>query len=195
MASTVSALSSVVAKSHQTVHSVSSTPSQIPHGGFSPVRFQTGCPQRPSRPEAAYDYMNSRFAHDQTCTSCSGSIMGCTQDSTGGNRADRDSAPAAGACLCSLRCPTAISTTSSACASATATPPSSTACGRTLSRTRGRFGGNSSPSSKPSRSRCWPALTLCHSALKDIAGNCFHALISATRERSRAIVCNGRESA
>jgi hypothetical protein len=37
MGSSVSALSSVVAKGHQTVHSVSSTPSKIPYGGFSPV--------------------------------------------------------------------------------------------------------------------------------------------------------------
>ncbi|MDB6068244.1 MAG: hypothetical protein JWR26_4452, partial [Pedosphaera sp.] len=38
----VSALSGVVANGHQTVHSVSSTPSKIPYGGFSPVRLQTG---------------------------------------------------------------------------------------------------------------------------------------------------------
>ena len=33
---------------HQTVHSVSSTPSKIPYGGFSPVRLQAGCQTRPS---------------------------------------------------------------------------------------------------------------------------------------------------
>jgi hypothetical protein len=48
MTSIVSALSSVVANGHQTVHSVSSTPSKIPYGGFSPVRLQTSCQQRPS---------------------------------------------------------------------------------------------------------------------------------------------------
>ena len=46
--SDVSALSSVVANSHQAIHFVSSAPSKIPYGGFSPVRLQTGCQQRPS---------------------------------------------------------------------------------------------------------------------------------------------------
>jgi len=49
MASIVSALSSGVANSRQTVHFVSSTPSKIPYGGFSPVRLQTGCRERSSR--------------------------------------------------------------------------------------------------------------------------------------------------
>ena len=48
MTSSVSALSSGVANGHQTVHSVSSTPSKIPYGGFSPVRLQTSCQERPS---------------------------------------------------------------------------------------------------------------------------------------------------
>jgi hypothetical protein len=51
MASSVSALSGGVANGHQTVHSVSSTPSKIPYGGFSPVRLQTGCQPRPSWPK------------------------------------------------------------------------------------------------------------------------------------------------
>ncbi len=46
--SDVSALSSVVAKSYQAIHFVSPAPSKIPYGGFSPVRLQTGCQQRPS---------------------------------------------------------------------------------------------------------------------------------------------------
>ena len=41
MASSVSVLSDIVANSHQTIHSVSSAPSEIPYGGFSPVRLQT----------------------------------------------------------------------------------------------------------------------------------------------------------
>src|SRR5260221_13310939 len=41
IASDVSTLSGCVAKGHQTVHLVSSTPSKIPYGGFSPVRLQT----------------------------------------------------------------------------------------------------------------------------------------------------------
>ena len=40
--SDVSAISSFVAKGHQTMHCVSSSPSKIPYGGFSPVRLQTG---------------------------------------------------------------------------------------------------------------------------------------------------------
>ena len=38
----VSALSGFVANGHQTMHHVSSSPSKIPYGGFSPVRLQTG---------------------------------------------------------------------------------------------------------------------------------------------------------
>jgi len=47
MASNVSALSGIVANSHQAIHFVSSAPSKIPYGGFSPVRLQTRFRQRP----------------------------------------------------------------------------------------------------------------------------------------------------
>ena len=47
MASGVSALSGIVANGHQTVHCVSSAPSKIPYGGFSPVRLQTRLTPRP----------------------------------------------------------------------------------------------------------------------------------------------------
>ena len=50
MTSDVSALSSSVAKGHQTMHLVSPTPSKIPYDGFSPVRLQTRLPQRPPSP-------------------------------------------------------------------------------------------------------------------------------------------------
>jgi hypothetical protein len=50
MASDVSALSSIVANGHQFIHSVSSAPSKIPYGGFSPVRLQTHLTPRPSSP-------------------------------------------------------------------------------------------------------------------------------------------------
>ena len=40
--SDVSALSGCVANGHQALHYVSSSPSKIPYGGFSPVRLQTG---------------------------------------------------------------------------------------------------------------------------------------------------------
>ena len=41
MASGVSALSGLVANGHRIMHSVSSSLSKIPYGGFSPVRLQT----------------------------------------------------------------------------------------------------------------------------------------------------------
>ena len=44
MTSDVSALSGGVAKSHQAIHFVSSAPSKIPYGGFSPVRLQASLP-------------------------------------------------------------------------------------------------------------------------------------------------------
>jgi len=49
MASIVSVLSNFVAEGHQAMHSVSSSPSKIPYGGFSPVRLQIDIPPRPSR--------------------------------------------------------------------------------------------------------------------------------------------------
>ena len=50
MTSRVSALSGIVANGHQALHFVSSAPSKIPYGGFSPVRLQTRLtPQPPSR--------------------------------------------------------------------------------------------------------------------------------------------------
>jgi len=50
MTSNVSALSGCVANGHQTLHFVSSAPSEIPYGGFSPVRLQTRfTPRPPSR--------------------------------------------------------------------------------------------------------------------------------------------------
>ena len=45
--SNVAALSGIVANGHQTMHFVSSTPSKIPYGGFSPVRLQTRLTPRP----------------------------------------------------------------------------------------------------------------------------------------------------
>jgi hypothetical protein len=50
MTSSVSALSGIVANGHQTLHFVSSAPSKIPYGGFSPVRLQTRLTQRPPSP-------------------------------------------------------------------------------------------------------------------------------------------------
>ena len=47
MTSNVAALSGIVANGHQAIHFVSSAPSKIPYGGFSPVRLQTRFRQRP----------------------------------------------------------------------------------------------------------------------------------------------------
>jgi len=47
MTSCVSALSGIVANGHQAIHFVSSAPSKIPYGGFSPVRLQTRLTPRP----------------------------------------------------------------------------------------------------------------------------------------------------
>jgi len=48
MTSGVSALSGIVANGHQAMHFVSSAPSKIPYGGFSPVRLQTRLTPRPA---------------------------------------------------------------------------------------------------------------------------------------------------
>jgi len=50
MPSGVSALSSLVANGHQAVHHVSSSLSETPYGGFSPVRLQTELASRHLRP-------------------------------------------------------------------------------------------------------------------------------------------------
>jgi len=55
MTSNVSALSGIVANGHQAIHFVSSAPSKIPYGGFSPVRLQAGCQRRPSSPNGDFD--------------------------------------------------------------------------------------------------------------------------------------------
>src|SRR5258707_12607591 len=62
MASVVSALSSIVANGHQTIHFVSSAPSEIPYGGFSPVRLQAGCQRRPSPPLGGFDVSTVAFS-------------------------------------------------------------------------------------------------------------------------------------
>jgi hypothetical protein len=62
MASNVSALSSFVANGHQAIHVVSSAPSKIPYGGFSPVRLQAGCQQHPSPPRSSFDVTTVAFS-------------------------------------------------------------------------------------------------------------------------------------
>ncbi len=53
-ASDVSALSGFVANGRQAVHPVSFSPSEIPYGGFSPVRLQTGSTRRHLRRLTTY---------------------------------------------------------------------------------------------------------------------------------------------
>ena len=75
MTSNVSALSGAVANGHQAMHFVSSAPSKIPYGGFSPVRLQTRLTQQP--PSQAFQrlligrhcgYLRPwRFIRSRTC--------------------------------------------------------------------------------------------------------------------------------
>ena len=96
MTSDVSALSGIVANGHQAIHYVSSAPSKIPYGGFSPVRLQTGCQKRPSSPHGDFDVptvafssvrvlfrnrtcvrRHSRLLTPHTCPVALGSASGC----------------------------------------------------------------------------------------------------------------------
>ena len=75
MTSNVAALSGIVANGHQAIHFVSSAPSKIPYGGFSPVRLQTRLTPRPpsracQRPLIGRHcrYLRSRrFVRSRTC--------------------------------------------------------------------------------------------------------------------------------
>jgi len=75
MTSNVSALSGCVANGHQAMHFVSSAPSKIPYGGFSPVRLQTrltprppsrACP-RPLIGRHCRYLVSRRFARSRSC--------------------------------------------------------------------------------------------------------------------------------
>src|SRR6266508_1901925 len=75
MTSIVSALSGLVANGHQAIHFVSSAPSKIPYGGFSPVRLQTrltprppsrACP-RPLKGRHCRYLVSRRFARSRSC--------------------------------------------------------------------------------------------------------------------------------
>ncbi len=75
MTSCVSALSGIVANGHQAIHFVSSAPSKIPYGGFSPVRLQTRLtPQPPSHMQKhrligryCRYLVSRRFVHSGSC--------------------------------------------------------------------------------------------------------------------------------
>ncbi len=75
MTSNVAALSGIVANGHQAIHFVSSAPSKIPYGGFSPVRLQTrltprppsrACP-RPLKGRHCRYLVSRRFARSRSC--------------------------------------------------------------------------------------------------------------------------------
>jgi hypothetical protein len=68
MASEVSALSGIVANGHQFMHSVSSAPSKIPYGGFSPVRLQAGCQRCPSPPHSGFDTATVEISSVRVCS-------------------------------------------------------------------------------------------------------------------------------
>ena len=75
MTSGVSALSSIVANGHQAIHFISSAPSKIPYGGFSPVRLQTRCRDAifGAAPAAAYRrFQPSSDIHPLLLSGCLG---------------------------------------------------------------------------------------------------------------------------
>ena len=91
MTSIVSALSSCVAKGHQALHFVSSAPSKIPHGGFSPVRLQTRFtprPPSPTRPRRLIGrhcrYLRSRrFVRSRACAQATPGTSDPDRESSG----------------------------------------------------------------------------------------------------------------
>ena len=89
MTSDVSALSGNVANSHQAIHFVSSAPSKIPYGGFSPVRLQTSLPVVTFRSTPVPRYRPLPPAWDVHPLSCS-VIWACAPS----ERAERPRKPA-----------------------------------------------------------------------------------------------------
>lgn len=91
MTSSVSALSGIVADGHQAIHFVSSAPSKIPYGGFSPVRLQTRLTPRP--PSRAYRrpligrhcryLVSRRFIRSRTCVQTAPRISDHDRESSG----------------------------------------------------------------------------------------------------------------
>src|SRR2546427_1101796 len=91
MTSKVSALSGGVANGHQTIHFVSSAPSEIPYGGYSPVRLQTRLTPRP--PSQAYPRLligrhcrylrRQRFIRNRSCDQAAPATSDHDRDSSG----------------------------------------------------------------------------------------------------------------
>lgn len=117
MASNVSALSGIVANGHQAIHFVSSAPSKIPYGGFSPVRLQTRLTPRPpsrARPSPLIGrhcrYLRSRrFVRSRSC------------DQAVPRASDHDRESSGPWLLSRFYCPAGSSLTMAACAPLTAT--------------------------------------------------------------------------
>ncbi len=91
MTSNVSALSGIVANGHQTLHFVSSAPSKIPYGGFSPVRLQTRLTPRPPSPafrrlligrHCRY-LVSRRFVRSRSCDQAAPSTSDHDRESSG----------------------------------------------------------------------------------------------------------------
>jgi len=107
MTSNVSTLSGCVANGHQAIHFVSSAPSKIPYGGFSPVRLQTRLTPRP--PSQAFPrlligrhcrYLGSRrFVRSRSCDQAAPKTSDLDRESSGPWLPDR------------LYCPTGSSLT------------------------------------------------------------------------------------
>ena len=91
MTSNVSALSSSVAKGHQTMHLVSPTPSKIPYDGFSPVRLQTRLKPRPPSPALprwligrhCSDLGLRRFTRNRSCDQAAPKTSDLNRESSG----------------------------------------------------------------------------------------------------------------
>ena len=91
MTSNVSALSGIVANGHQAIHFVSSAPSKIPYGGFSPVRLQTRLTPRP--PSQAYPRLligrhcrylrRQRFIRNRSCDQAAPATSDHDRESSG----------------------------------------------------------------------------------------------------------------
>jgi hypothetical protein len=117
MTSNVSTLSGCVANGHQAIHFVSSAPSKIPYGGFSPVRLQTRLTPRP--PSQAFPrlligrhcrYLGSRrFVRSRSCDQAAPKTSDLDRESSGPWLPDR------------LYCPTGSSLTMATSAPRSAT--------------------------------------------------------------------------
>ena len=83
MTSSVSALSDTVANGHQTIHFVSSAPSKIPYGGFSPVRLQTRLTPRLLISRHCRYLRRQRFIRNRSCDQAAPATSDHDRESSG----------------------------------------------------------------------------------------------------------------